>query len=162
MAIRSPLVLLPHCTNELTGAQVKPFLQFHITSKGQNRNCNENSQYFKALCVVHFNFTLPGNEMMKQSSYKFSEYEKSQKLCSFVIKSMYYICVLGTTNILAQTFWSFIVFIATNLISLKFLVKLCKCFNISTFNLQKQHCISNALYSVRHRVIIQKIISHLS
>lgn len=83
--------------------------------------------------------------MMKQSSYKFSEYEKSQKLCSFVIKSMYYMCVLGTTNVLAQTFWSFIVFIATNQISLKFLVKLCKCFNISTFNLKKQHCISNAL-----------------
>lgn len=53
---------------------------------------------------AHFNFILLINEIMKESSYKFAEYEKSEKFFNFTNKNTYYTCLIGITDILAQTF----------------------------------------------------------
>lgn len=120
------------------------------------------TEYFKPLHVTHFNFSLPRNEMIKPSSNKYSGYEKNKMLYNFANKRVCYIFLLRTTNILAQTFWSLIIFIATNLIYFKFLVKLYKSFDLNTFNLKKEHCISNTIYNVKNKNNYSKITSHLS
>lgn len=49
---------------------------------------------------VYFNFIFFINEMMKESSYKFVEYEKSEKFFNFINKNIYYICLIGIIDIL--------------------------------------------------------------